>query len=270
MVMRKYFILFALVAFGAIHSFAQQIVDIHQEGDKIKIEYDLREAADFVRLYVSTDGGVIYRGPLKFVEGDVEKVAAGYNRIITWDVLKEFKTFESDNVKFKLSIKMKEKWYNETFVTLGAAYSTSPQLSFGFTIGQVKHFGWFFSFMTNGGFKGFGKMTECDADGHVGGHLPMYIDKTATDRFSITAGLMMRLKGPLCLKVGAGYGARHLCWQDVDGNWYRNKEYSCQGVDVTAGLQANLGAFVVSLEAVTTNFKTIEGKLGLGFAIRQK
>ena len=47
---------------------------------------------------------------------------------------------------------------------------------------------------------------------------------------------------------------------------YRNKDYSLQGVDVSAGLQAHLRGFVVSLEAVTTNFQTLEGKLGLGYA----
>ena len=264
----KRLLLILAVALGfALPSFAQQIVDVHQMGDKIVIEYDLSQPAEFVRLYVSTDGGTTYRGPLKQVEGDVKDVASGYNRSITWDVLKEFSTFESDNVKFKLSIKLKEKWHKETFITANVAYSFAPQLSFGFSVGQVKHFGWFVSAMTNGGFTGMGNLPKADAQGFVeGGYLPMYNGQTTTDRLSIIAGGMIRVAEPLCIRVGAGYGVRNLCWQDTNGQWYKMKDNCVQGVDVSAGLQLHLSGFVVSAEAVTTNFQPLEAKLGLGYA----
>lgn len=94
----------------------------------------------------------------------------------------------------------------------------------------------------------------------------MYSGATTTDRLSIIAGGMIRVSEPLCLRAGLGYGVRNLCWADTDGNWYKNKANSVQGVDVSAGLQLHLNGFVVSLEAVTTNFQTLEGKLGLGYA----
>ena len=251
----------------AVPALGQQIVDVHQSGDKIVIEYDLSHPAEFVRLYVSTDGGDTYRGPLRQVEGDIKDVPSGYNRSITWDVLKEFKTFESDNVRFKLSIKLKEKWTKATFVTANAAYSFAPQVSLGFSVGQVKHFGWFVSVMTNGSFTGMGDVPECDGNGYAeGNHLPMYSGATTTDRLSVIVGGIVRVSDPLCFRFGVGYGVRDLCWQDKSGQWYRNKEYSLQGVDASAGLQVHLSGFVLSLEAVTTNFQTIEGKLGLGYA----
>lgn len=269
--MSKKILFLILLAMTSLGAFAQQIVDVHQEGDKIVIEYDIDQPADFVRVYVSEDGGASYRGPLKYVEGDVTNVVAGYNRSITWDVVKEFKTLEGNNIKFKLSIKMKEKYYKETFLTLNGAYSTAPQTSFGFSVGQVKRFGWFVSFMTNGSFKGMGLSEKCDGMGFLDdGHFPMYTGSTSTDRLSVMAGGMMRIAGPVCAKVGVGYGVRDLCWEKVDGSWCLNKGYSAQGVDVSAGLQAHLGGFVISLEAVTTNFKTIEGKLGVGLAFRKK
>lgn len=268
--MKKVALIIMLLLAGGC-SWAQQIVDVHQQGDKIVIEYDIDKPADFVRVYVSTDGGSSYRGPLVEVSGDVKNVEAGYNRSITWDVLKEFKTFESDNVKFKLTVKMKEKFYQETFVTLNGAYSPAPQMSFGFSAGQVKHFGWFASFMTNGCFTGMGNVSKCDGHGYVGGsYLPMYSGTVSTSRLSVIAGGMMRIVGPLCARVGVGYGVRNLCWQTTDRQWYLNKDHSVQGIDASAGLQAQFGGFVISLEAVTTSFRTIEGKLGVGVAFRKK
>ena len=42
----------------------QNIVKVEQTSDAIVISYDLPRAADFVRLYVSTDGGKNFRGPM--------------------------------------------------------------------------------------------------------------------------------------------------------------------------------------------------------------
>ena len=265
----RIYLLFLLLCPG-LTTWAQQIVDVHQQGDKIVVEYDLNQPAEFVRLYVSTDGGQNYRGPLKQVEGDVSNVSAGYNHAITWDVLKEFKELDGNDIKFKLSIKLKEKYYKETFFTVNGAYSPSPQFSFGFSVGQVKHFGWFVSFMTNGSFTGMRANGSCDQNGYLeGGYLPMYNGETSTDRLSVIGGGMMRLSGPLCARLGIGYGMRNLNWQTIDQKWFINNGYSVKGVDLSAGLQLNLGGFALSLEAVTTNFQTIEGKLGLGFVLRR-
>ena len=151
------------------------------------------------------------------------------------------------------------------FATANAAYSLAPQASFGFSVGQVKRFGWFVSMMTNGSFKGMSTALSCHADGYLdNGAYPLYSGESAKDRLSIIAGGMMRLSDMFYAKVGVGYGMRNLCWKDVNGQYYRNIGYSVTGVDVSAGLQMHVGKLALSLECVTTNFKTIEGKLGLG------
>lgn len=272
--MRKCMILAAaLVAFSVFGAMAQQkqptIVNVSQRDNNIVVEYDLPDAADFVRLYVSLDGGNTYRGPLNEVSGDINKVPAGYNHTITWNILKEFETeaFESEQVRFKLSVKWKEKWYRETFITFNGAYSFLPQPSFGFCVGQVKHFGWFVSVMTNGNFSGFSYAADCDGNGYTSeGYLPSYTGEKSKMRLSVMGGGMMRISGPLCARVGVGYGNRTMRWQVSDGSWNRIKDSSFEGVDLSAGLQLNLSHFVMSLEAVTTQFQTIEGKLGLGFS----
>lgn len=125
--------------------------------------------------------------------------------------------------------------------------------------------------MTNGSFNGFGLTLKCDDSGILeDGHFPIYTGATSTDRLSAVAGGMIRLSGPLCAKLGVGYGVRNLCWKTADGSWCLNKDHSAQGIDVSAGLQAHFGSFAISLEAVTTNFNTIEGKLGIGLAFRGK
>lgn len=268
--MRKTIILTAiLVAFSTIAAKAQQIVNVSQKNNDIVVEYDLTNPADFVRLYVSLDGGETYRGPLKEVSGDLVNVPAGYNHSITWHVLSEFgiDAFESDQVRFKLSVKLKEKWYKETFITFNGAYSFLPQASFGFSVGQVKHFGWFVSVMSNGNFSGFSYAANCDGNGYTSeGYLPSYTGERSKMRLSVMGGGMIRLLGPLCARVGMGYGNRTMRWQVNDGSWNRIKDSCFEGIDLSAGLQLNLGRFSASLEAVTTQFQTVEGKLGLGIA----
>lgn len=157
--------------------------------------------------------------------------------------------------------KKTNRW--ETFITLNGSYAP---FSMGFSVGMVKRFGWFVSAMTNGSFTGMGNLPQADARGFLDdGHLPMYNGTKATDHLSVIAGGMMRVVEPLYVRVGVGYGAHNLCWQDKEQNWYKIKGYSFQGVDVSAGLQAHFGGFVLSLEAVTTNFQAVEGKVGVGY-----
>ena len=247
----------------------QNIVKVEQTSDAIVISYDLPRAADFVRLYVSTDGGKNFRGPMGKVSGDVKDVSAGFDRRVEWKVLEEFATdsFEEDDVRFKLSVVFKEKWPKETFVTLNGAYSFAPQASLGFSVGQVKHFGWFVSVMSNGGFSGFAPDGDCNDEGYTpDGYKMMFTGEKAKTRLSVIGGMVMRVAGPLCIRVGAGYGNRTLLWKTLDGALYRNTDNSVSGIDLSAGIQLNLKGFVLSVEAVTTQFRTMEGKIGVGYA----
>ncbi|MBR6878349.1 MAG: hypothetical protein IKM95_03070 [Bacteroidales bacterium] len=270
--MRKLVMLLLLGCFMVQSVWAQEVADIvkaYPRGKSIVVEYDLGADADFVRLFVSLDGGAIYRGPLQQVSGDIVDVKAGFGHSIVWDVLKEFDAdaFENDQVRFKISLKMKERWPKETFVTFNAAYSFAPQGSFGFSVGQVRRFGWFVSLMSNGDLSGFSFDGDCDANGYLpGGHLMNYTGKTSKMRLSVMAGGMMRVTQSLMARVGVGYGNRTLRWQTTDGKWLRNTAFSQQGIDVSAGLQYHVHGFVVSLETVTTLFESLETKIGIGYA----
>ena len=144
------------------------------------------------------------------------------------------------------------------FLTLNAAYSVAPQISFGFTYGQVKKIGWFVSAMTGTSFEGFnvngGSYEEAALTG-----------ETASSRLSITGGVALRLgNSPVYLKAGAGYGMRVRACETIHGDYVEYTPDTYKGLEMTAGLQFNLKKITLGVDAVTTNFKYLELKLGIG------
>ena len=162
--------------------------------------------------------------------------------------------------KVKPEKKAKDKRLPSTsFLTLNAAYSVAPQASFGFTYGQVNKVGWFVSAMSNFGTRfsanSWDDLTEIDKAVASG--------KNSDARLSFTGGLVCKLSEPVCLKVGAGYGARVKCWE-LDDTWYEYPSNSYKGLDLTAGLMFNIKGCTISADVVTTNFEYMEVKIGVG------
>ena len=146
------------------------------------------------------------------------------------------------------------------FITLNAAYSVAPQMSYGLTYGRVKRLGLFVSAMTNFGFRfGANEWEELYSAGEA-----TTSGNSSKARLSLTGGLLLRLGGPIYMKLGAGYGVRVKCWELSGGEWYEYTPDTYRGVDLTAGLMFNTNGCAISADVVTTNFKTIEFKLGIG------
>lgn len=87
----------------------QNIVNINAQlvDGNINIAYGITDADDYslfdVDLYVSTDGGGSFDGPLKSVAGNVgENVFPESELVIVWDVMSEFNGLQSDNVVFEI------------------------------------------------------------------------------------------------------------------------------------------------------------------------
>lgn len=152
------------------------------------------------------------------------------------------------------------------FATANAAYSLAPQASFGFSVGQVKRFGWFFSAMSNFGFKAMQYNYTADANGYVDGEYPYYTGEKCSLRISVMGGAMMKVAEPLYLRAGVGYGMRVKSWYTKDNQLVKMPDDSWTGVDVSLGAQLHLKGFVISLEAVTTSFKDVEVKVGVGYS----
>lgn len=237
----------------------------------IHISYSLDKAAD-ISVYVSTNGGNSYH-EMKKVSGDVGKTVGPGRKKIVWDVLAETEELVGDDIVFlvRVDANAEKQWkrkrkaempYN-TFFTVNLAYSPLPQWSYGFKVGQAKNVGWFISAMTNFHYKGVYKpLTDGDFYQFNG------IQKTA--RLSVQAGLVVRPCKPLYMLFGVGYGYRTLTLQTIDQHWYSYPPRTYHGVDVSFGLLFDIKHFAFSAEVVTTNFKTIEAKAGVGFCLPNK
>jgi uncharacterized protein (TIGR02145 family) len=91
---------------------AQKVSNINyrQEQSTIIVSYDLETKTPCkVNLFVSTNGGATWQGPLTKVSGDVgAKIATG-SHSITWNVLEEFDELRGDKIQFQVRAQSKSE-----------------------------------------------------------------------------------------------------------------------------------------------------------------
>ncbi|MFZ4671929.1 MAG: fibrobacter succinogenes major paralogous domain-containing protein [Flavobacterium sp.] len=94
-----------LIILNVFTIYSQKVSNINyrQEQSSIIISYDLETKTSCkISLFVSTDDGKTWQGPLKKVTGDAgAKIATG-NHSITWNVLEEFEELRGDKIKFQV------------------------------------------------------------------------------------------------------------------------------------------------------------------------
>lgn len=178
------------------------------------------------------------------------------------------KVADGSDVKIKMYLPPKYK-----FLTLNATINQYNDLSYGLTFGKMNKFGWFVSAMTNFNFNTKADY-ECDAEHYVtvdgAMYYPKYTGKESFSSLSIMGGVLMRLSGPVAMRVGVGYGNRTQRYETDNGYWVKDKSISVQGLDASLGLQCNFRGFIVSIDCVTTSFKSFEAKIGLGYGLKNK
>ena len=92
--MKNYILIVILLFSGLTSVFAQEVKNIRvsQTGSRVNILFDLAETGKTykVNLFVSTNDGTTWIGPLKSVSGDVgNNVPFGSNKQIVWDIVSE-------------------------------------------------------------------------------------------------------------------------------------------------------------------------------------
>ncbi|MBQ5957632.1 MAG: hypothetical protein IJL44_00405 [Bacteroidales bacterium] len=246
-----------------------------QEDKMVTIKYDLNVRSE-VKLLISLDNGQHYTDTMQ-VTGMVNKIIpAGKNKMIRWQAFKDLGYGDYPDIRFKFLTEEKQlaprpkRIPTITFATLNGAYTNTNNPSVGFTVGQVQKYGWFATVMSGFNFAGLAPAATSDAEGFVGEDLPFYKDEYAKTVLSIMGGGVMRLNDIMYVKAGLGFGNRSLSWKTLDDRWVRNSGYSVVGMDVSAGLMFNFGGFVLSLDAVTTNFSIFEGRVGLGYCFENR
>lgn len=242
---------------------AELYIDNEHVGQTPKLLNDIVAGQHELRL--SKEGYKDYVGPVIVKKNERTQVEPKLEPLPKPKPKKEEKPKKPKPVPVKDTInKQPEK--SVWFATANFAYSFAPQASFGFTVGQVKRFGWFVSAMSNFGFKAIQYDYTADADGYVDGEIPAYSGESCTTRISVLGGALMKVTDPLYIRAGVGYGMRVKSWYTKDGQLVKMPDDSWSGVDLTVGAQLHLNGFVLSLDAVTTSFKDVEAKVGVGYA----
>jgi uncharacterized protein (TIGR02145 family) len=104
MVKKHFFLLYSIFFFGITIN-AQKVSNItyQQVQSNVIVSYDLEtKTPSKVSLYVSTNGGNTWQGPLKKVTGQVgDKISSG-SHSITWYVLEEFDELRGDKIQFQV------------------------------------------------------------------------------------------------------------------------------------------------------------------------
>ena len=240
-------------------------VQFKQDNDKVVVTYYLNSPAK-ISLYISTNGGMTYRQCKKVTGAVGDYVSAGSNTIV-WNALAEVERLSSDNVVFKVhveSLSKRERWLQpSTFFTVNGAYSPAPQWSYGFSIGQVKRWGWYVTAMSNFQFHGLGHRIQPNTHYDMTG-------KSSTTRISLTSGVVLRTCNVLSLRLGAGFGYRTQSLQTTDDKWYTYPYRTFIGVDAEFGMMWHIKYILLTTDVTTINFKYIEGKIGIGFYMKHK
>ena len=161
-----------------------------------------------------------------------------------------------------------DRYSLETFVTANAACSDLFDPSFGLSFGQVKRFGWFVSATSDFNIKGMTTELECDENGYVGDIYPFYDGKARGACYTVLAGPMLRIAGPVCIQLGAGYGRYDRVWRMNDHNFVRVPYESFHGWTASAGVQLNFHRYVASVEVQTLQLKAYDLKIGIGVILR--
>lgn len=92
-----------LVGFNSVTAQTVTNVRFSQEGDNVRITYDLSDPAD-ITVEMSTDGGVTFSSRLLVhLSGDVGRnVSAGKNKSVLWNVLADVDNLEGDDIRFRV------------------------------------------------------------------------------------------------------------------------------------------------------------------------
>lgn len=165
-----------------------------------------------------------------------------------------------------------------TSLFLNAAVSNYKQPALGFTIARTGAFGYYANFMIGLSNLHFGYDAHVDADyrltdGADAGLIPFYTGRRAYNRLSATVGAMARMKIPLFLYVGAGYGYKTETVELLNRKWAQTAASLGHSAVVEGGLVGQVDNVTLmagySLFIGQDKHLYHEAKVGLGYIFKK-
>lgn len=261
--------------------YAQRITNVHFEpfGRAVQVHYTLSrlpyDSYVTLNLFVSTNGGESFSGPLVSVQGDIGKVSSNGEKTVIWQAMDEMGQLKGD-VVFELRGDVVKKRIQAEHLVM---YNVSGSSGFGLMYGRVARWGAYVRGKTN--FSGKDAPYICDKSGVFNyaseDHYYILDGEAKRSRLGITGGVLFRPAGWLYLYGGAGYGYRRLLWhanlmdyqseQQVGDLWAVNEDSSAEGVEAELGGIFRYKRLAVSLGVTTVDFSFVEvnGAVGLFF-----
>lgn len=144
-----------------------------------------------------------------------------------------------------------------------ASVTPMPQLSYGLMLGYAGRFGGYAKFRTD--FASNKSSYSCSRQGvRAPGEYLSATGNVRKTRMQATGGPVFRIAKWLYSYGGVGYGYRSVLWEDVDKNWAKVTDLSCNGVAAEVGAILKFGPVALSAGVSTTSFKYTELELGIG------
>ena len=108
------------------------------------------------------------------------------------------------------------------------------------------------------------KEYSCLSDGTSDGKVIWTSGQESHPTWTIGAGGIFRIAGPVSLYIGSGYGSAQTLWEDASGKWATVEDYSAKGICADAGIIFSKNHFQASIGISTITFKKPTLELGLG------
>lgn len=274
---RTFFISILLFVFG-LPLFAQHITDVRFEpfGQAIRVRYTLNrlpfDSYATLNLFVSTDGGENFIGPLVRVQGDIGKVTGNGDKYVIWQAMEEMKQLDGEVVFELRGDVVKEKVRSEHVVM----YNLSGSSGFGLMYGIVGRWGGYVRAKSNFSFAD--APYTCNKSGafnYTSNDNYYVLDgKSKRSRFGVTGGVLFRPIDWLYLYGGAGYGFRRLMGHAAKYNnqsgqsegdmWAVNTDSSAEGVEAELGGIVRYKKWALSLGVNSIDFSFVELNVAIG------
>jgi hypothetical protein len=265
---------------------AIKIVDVktQKNGYEVKVSYRI-QGGKFnhtfdVALYVSTDGGRTFQGPMKTVTGDVGAGIKSGSHMLTWNYYSDIKSL-GNNVVYDVRAEVNTKEIERKFfVHYTGNYSLRGSefiAPIGLSIGQIGKIGWYISARMN---TDAFISSDYDFDGaDIIGYDKILYYNFDTDykhpSLEAVAGITAQLNWNFFLYAGAGYGYQKYYWhmnefdymtnEQVGDSYLNYKDYSVSGITAEAGFIVRAKAISFNVGYSTLNFEYSNIVFGIGF-----